>query len=128
MKTEKQLNGSQFCTQQYKLRFESLLLDQTQVKVISKKDEHIQNGQKKRNNTRSKSTAFEFRNVYKRETEILHTEKSVCNIDLNMKQTIMDSKPGPGKALRRIKTFLSKSRKYQFESDEKDSASSKYSK
>ena len=126
MKTEKQLNRSQFCTQQYKLRFESLLLDQTQVKVISKKDEHIQNGQKKRKNTRSKSTAFEFRNVYKRETEILHTEKSVCNIDLNMKQTIMDSKPGPGKTLRRINTFLSKSRKETLESEDKVCASSKY--
>ena len=125
MKTEKQLNRSQFCTQQYKLRFESLLLDQTQVKVISKKDEHIQNGHR-RKKTRSQSTAFDFRNVFKRETVILEPEKSLCNIDLNMKQTIMDSKPGPGKTLRRINTFLSKSRKDQLESEDKVSASSEY--
>ena len=115
-KKESQLNRSQSCTQHDKL-----LLDQAH----DKKDEHIQSGQK-RKNARSKSTVFEFRNVCKHETVILDT--SLCNIDHNMKQSRMDSKPGPGKALRRIKTFLSKSRKYQFESEEKVSASSKYSK
>ena len=63
---------SQSWAQQDKLRLESLLLDQTHDKA-----EHIQNGQKRRKNTRSKSTAFEFRNGCKRETEILHPEKSV---------------------------------------------------
>jgi hypothetical protein len=112
-KTEKQLNRSQFCAQQYKLRLESLLLVQTHHK-----GEHIQNGQEKRKNT--------IRYVCKRKTEILHPEKSACNNDLNMKQTIMNSKPQPGKTLRRIKTFLSKSRKDQLESEGKVSASCKY--
>jgi hypothetical protein len=125
-KTEKQPNRSQFCTQQYLLRFESLLLYQTHNKVISQKDEQIQNDQKRRKNTRSKSTAFEFRNICKHETEMLHREKSVCNIDLNMKQTNIDSKPVPGKNVRRIKTFLSKSGKDHLESEDKVSASSKY--
>jgi hypothetical protein len=39
-------------------------------------------------NTRSKSTAFEIRNVCSRETVLLDLEKSPCNIDRNIKQTI----------------------------------------
>ena len=78
-----------------------MLLDHVHDKVISKKDVYIQNGQKRRKNMRF---SLEFRNVCKHETAISE----------------------PGKALRRIKTFLSKSRKYQFESEDKVSASSKY--
>ena len=121
-KKENQLKRSQSCTQHDTLRLESMLLDHAHDKVIPKKYVHIQNGQKRRKNTRSKSTAFEFRNVYKSEIVILDPEKSLCNIDHNIKQETLDSKPQPEKALR------SKSRKCQLESAEYDSASSEYSK
>ena len=123
---EKQLNRSQSCAQLDKLGLENFLLDQTKNNALSKKDEQIRNDQKRRKKTRSKSTAFEFRDVFKHQIANFDQEKSLFNIDLNMKQKTLDSKPGPGKALRRIKTFLSKSRKYQFDSEDKFSASSKY--
>ena len=107
---------------------ENFLLDQTQNNALSKKDEQIRNDQKRRKKTRSKSTAFEFRHAFKPETVNPDQEKYLSNLDINMKQKTLDSKPGPRNALRRIKTFLSKSRKYQFESEDTFSASSKYCK
>ena len=119
-KKEKHLARSQSCAVQDKLSldtFSSAGKRQGQRRVENK--EEIKNEKSQRKRMRSKSTAFEFRDVIKPRIEGLHHELVPDRKDGDHHQTNLNAKHKNGKTLRRIKTFLRRPRKYQFESETK---------
>ena len=102
---QKPLTRSKSCAVQDDIR----LLPGTERNI----DENdLQSAKKIRKPARSKSTAFDFKDASKNKNDKEEPSNNTSSINANVKS-------GPGKTLRRIKTFLSKSRKYQFENEEK---------
>ena len=115
-KKEKHLARSQSCAVQDKLSLDTFS-SADQKRFENKEKEEIKNEKSQRKRMRSKSTAFEFRDVIKPRIEGLHPEVDPDRKDGD--QTNLHVKHKNGKTLRRIKTFLRRPRKYQFESDTK---------
>ena len=110
---EKPLARSQSCAGQDSVMLKCLVpeTDQQNDKVEKNKIKSFMNISKV---VRSKSTAFEFRNVFKHKNpDNGKDEDGKCKRFIKY-----DSNPGQGEALRRIKTFLGRSRKYQVESED----------
>ena len=107
---EKPLSRSKSCAVQDNIR----LLSETEQ---TKNENNLQSDKKIRKTARSKSTAFDFKDASKNKNDMEEPSNNASSINENVKS-------GPGKTLRRIKTFLSKSRKYQFDTEEKFSTKS----
>ena len=123
---EKHLARSQSCAPRDKLS-----LDNFSPKLQNQEQKSFEknlNEKPKNKMMRSKSTAFEFRDVIKPRIESINPEQFPASKDKDRDQTNVDVKHKSGKTLRRIKTFLRRPRKYQFESETNSSDSYKYCK